>query len=133
MSGSDILARPERIDTMDAQVALIGSMVIDDRCVPEVMALVSEDDFTSAYRSIFRAIRWLWEEGCSVDPITVVHQLGGAGEYRRILMECMEVTPTAANAGHYAKILREQSRILRIRSLAEAGFSSGSPSASMIS
>lgn len=107
----------EAIDTSLAQASVIGAMLIDDRCVPEVVSIVSEDDFTTAYRSIFRAMRWLFDEGCSVDPVTVMHQLGGDPEYRRILMECMDVTPTAANAGHHARILREQNRVLRLREL----------------
>ena len=77
----------EAIDTSLAQASVIGAMLIDDRCVPEVVSIVSEDDFTAAYRSIFRAMRWLFDEGCSVDPVTVMHQLGGDPEYRRILME----------------------------------------------
>ena len=107
----------EAIDTSLAQASVIGAMLIDDRCVPEVVSIVSEDDFTAAYRSIFRAMRWLFDEGCSVDPVTVMHQLGGDPEYRRILMECMDVTPTAANAGQHARILREQHRVLRLREL----------------
>ena len=107
----------EAIDTSLAQASVIGAMLIDDRCVPEVVSIVSEDDFTAAYRSIFRAMRWLFDEGCSVDPVTVMHQLGDDPEYRRILMECMDVTPTAANAGHHARILREQNRVLRLREL----------------
>lgn len=113
MSGS------EKIDTSLAQASVIGAMLIDDRCVPEVVSTVSEDDFTSAFRSIFRAARWLFDEGCSVDPVTVMHQLGDDPEYRRILAECMDVTPTAANAGHHARILREQNRVLRLRELGE--------------
>lgn len=107
----------EVIDTSLAQASVIGAMLIDDRCVPEVVSIVSEDDFTAAYRSIFRAMRWLFDEGCSVDPVTVMNQLGGDPEYRRILMECMDVTPTAANTGQHARILREQNRVLRLREL----------------
>lgn len=107
----------EPIDTSLAQASVIGAMLIDDRCVPEVVSTVCEDDFAAAYRSIFRAVRWLFDEGCSVDPVTVMHQLGDDPEYRRILMECMDVTPTAANAGHHARILREQNRLLKLREL----------------
>ena len=115
MSGFDVAP----IDTSLAQASVIGSMLIDDRCVPEVVSIVSEDDFTAAYRSIFRAARWLFDEGCNVDPVTVMHQLGDDPEYRRILAECMEITPSAAQAGQYARVLHEQGRLLRIRELGE--------------
>lgn len=117
MSGSEIQTVP--VDTAMTQASVIGAMLIDDRCVPQVLSIVSEDDFAAAWRSIFRAVRWLFDEGCSVDPVTVMHQLGDSPEYRRILMECMDITPTAANAGHYARILREQNRVQRLRELGE--------------
>lgn len=109
----------QQIDTSLAQASVIGAMLIDDRCVPEVVSIVSEDDFTAAFRRIFRAARWLFEEGCSVDPVTVMHQLGDDPEYRRILMECMDVTLSASQAGQYARVLHEQGRLLRVRALGE--------------
>lgn len=121
MSGFDV----SPIDTSLAQASVIGSMLIDDRCVPEVVSIVSEDDFTSAFRSIFRAARWLFDEGCNVDPVTVMHQLGDDPEYRRILAECMEVTPSAAQAGQYARVLHEQGRLLRIRELGQQLLAAG--------
>lgn len=117
MSGFD--STVDQIDTSLTQASVIGAMLIDDRCVPQVLSIVSEDDFTAAFRSIFRAVRWLFDEGCSVDPVTVMHQLGGDPEYRRILMECMEVTPTKEVAAPHAQILRKQNRVLRLRELGQ--------------
>lgn len=104
-------------DTTLAQASVIGCMLIDDRCVPSVMSIVREDDFTGTYRSIFRAIDLLDQEGISVDPVTVLHQLGDIADYREILTQSMDVTPSAANAETYARVLRDQNRLGRIREL----------------
>lgn len=104
---------------IDAQTALIGSMLIDERCIPFVVAETREEDYDTVYRSVFLAIKRLFQAGAAVDPVTVLHALGGHQEYREFIGQCMEATPSAANAGHYAKILREQATARRIRSLAE--------------
>ena len=47
-------------DLMDAQVGVLGSMLIDDECVGFVLSKVSERDFvTQQYRSIYKAIKAL--------------------------------------------------------------------------
>lgn len=117
MSGFDRFA--PQVDTAMTQASVIGAMLIDDRCVPQVLSTVSEEDFASAYRTIFRAIKWLFDEGCSIDPIIVLGQLGSGDEYRDLVMQCMEVCPTAANAGDHARILREQNRVQRLRELGQ--------------
>lgn len=112
-----VMDTPDLPDTSLAQTALIGSMLIDERCIPSVLAHVGEADFAGTFRTIFRAIKGLFLNGSAVDPVTVLHALGDLADYRRILMECMEVTPSAANAGHHAQVLREQNRLLQIREL----------------
>lgn len=107
----------EFTDTSLSQASVIGCMLIDDRCIPSILSQVREDDFSETYRSIFRAIDRLDGEGISVDPVTVLHELGDLPEYRQILRECMEITPSAANADHYARVLRQQNRLRQIREI----------------
>lgn len=65
-------------DLMNAQVGVLGSMLIDEECVGFVLSRVSERDFvTQQYRSIFRAIRTLFREGLPTDAIAVREKLGG--------------------------------------------------------
>lgn len=100
-----------------SQASVIGCMLIDDRCIPSILSQVHEEDFSDTYRSIFRAIDRLDGEGITVDPVTVLHELGDLPEYKSILFQCMEVTPSAANADHYARVLRQQNRLRRIREI----------------
>ena len=100
-----------------AEISIIGSMLIDDRCVGDVLTNIREQDFiTPRYRAIFAAIRDLFNEGSPVDPVTVLGRTSPGLE--SLLLECMEVTPTAVNVLHYCGVLREQSALHRVKTLA---------------
>ena len=65
-----------------AQRTVIGSMLIDDRCVPLVMSKLREEDFTDpTCRNFFRAIRELVLESRPIDPVPVLGKLNIADDY----------------------------------------------------
>lgn len=101
------------VDTQhaEAQQSVIGSMLIDNEVVGIVMAQACEDDFDHKYKTIFLAIKELFINNSPIDPVIVAHKLGDPAEYNRLLMELMQVTPTAANINPYLKILKEQSML----------------------
>lgn len=85
-----------------AQQSVIGSILIDDRCVPLVISRLTEDDFLDpTCRNFFRAIRELAREGRPVDPVTVTGKLKAERDYVQWCAEVMEITPTAANVEAY--------------------------------
>lgn len=101
----------------DAQRSVIGSMLLDGKHVAGiVMHRSREDDYTGEYRTLFRACRELFQAGKPVDPVVVKDKAGP--QYASLLAELMEETPTAANVEVYLDILVEQSKLLRIQSLA---------------
>lgn len=102
-----------------AQQAILGSVLIDDRCAGKLVFRVSEDDFVVVYRTIYVAIRDLYTTGKAVDPVTVLHRLGGGPDYYKLLQELMEITPTAANIDSYISICRECSQIYRYKQIGE--------------
>ena len=103
---------------LTAEQGVLGSMLIDEETVGRMLIAVSEDDFqVPENRSIFRAMKELYGQGRGCDPILVNEHLGGA--YGKFLASLMEITPTAANAGEYAKALRETSRLWRLQTLGE--------------
>lgn len=104
----------------DAETAVLGSMLIDDRCVPELMQRLSADDFTSPEgRHVFEAIRALFLEQKPVDPVTVLYRMGG-DPYAKTIAQLIDSTYTAANCMDYARILRERRQLREIQ-LACAG------------
>ena len=101
-----------------AEQGVLGSMLIDAEIVgPMLMAVLEEDFQLPANRNVFRAFRELYSQGRAPDPILVNEYLGG--DYGKFLTELMEVTPTSANAGEYAKALKAASRLWRMRSIGE--------------
>lgn len=89
-------------DLMNAQVGVLGSMLIDEECVGFVLSRVSERDFvTQQYRSIFRAIRTLFREGLPTDAIAVREKLGGklGDGWSKLLTGIMDYPPSGGYAG----------------------------------
>lgn len=103
---------------VDAEAAILGSMLIDSTCIGDVLLAVSAGDFlTPRHGAIFTAIRELFTAGRPVDPVTVVNRVGT--ECRETISECMTITPTAANVLTYCDALREQTRLYRLKLAAE--------------
>lgn len=110
-------------DLMNAQVGVLGSMLIDEECVGFVLSRVSERDFvTQQYRSIFRAIRTLFREGLPTDAIAVREKLGGklGDGWSKLLTGIMDYTPTAANVDGYVQMLKEKSALYQLQELGAA-------------
>ena len=97
----------ERSQVSDAQVAVLGSMLIDEACVGVLMRQLKPEDFPdSTARHVFEAIREQYLSGQPVDVVTVLGRLGK--DYAPVLRNYMRQTPTAANCEIYAKILRDE-------------------------
>jgi len=92
---------------VEAEMSVIGSMLIDNEVIGIVMSEVTENEFSNTYKTVFMAIRELFNENVPVDPVIVNHKLGDC--YGQFLLELMQVTPTAANIKPYLRILKEQS------------------------
>ena len=92
---------------VEAEMSIIGSMLIDNDVIGIVLSEATEDDFSGTYKTVFMAIRELFNENIPVDPVIVNHKLGDC--YGQFLLDLMQLTPTAANIKPYLKILKEQS------------------------
>ena len=100
----------------EAQASVIGSLLIDpDFSVGPVMGACRAEDFAGEYRTLFEEIVRIWREGGRIDPVAVISRTGEA--YAQLVRECMTTTPTCANAGLYAQIVREQSALLALRDI----------------
>lgn len=124
------LNAPDRGDTArDLEVAVIGSMLIDDRCIGSILPELGAEDFYHApYRHLFTAMKSMFLEGRPVDPMTVCGYLrDDSRQLTELMRQCMEVTPTAANAECYAQALRTESRRLRRQELGYTLSQEGDP------
>lgn len=109
---------------LDAEVSVLGGMLLSRDAIAEVSELIGPEDFyRGAHRTVFEACRDLYDRGEPVDPVTVSDELQKQGRLDDVggalaVMELVERTPTAANALYYAKIVGEHA--LR-RRLIDAG------------
>lgn len=111
--------------SLEAEQAVLGSILIDSKCLMDVVGIVRPEDFyLQQNRDIFQAIYSMFNFSQKVDPVTVMEKMQEEGTYRDeirdYLIQLMEITPTAANAARYAAIVRDKAML---RSLAEAASS----------
>ena len=108
-----------------AEQAIIGSMLIDPACVPDVINKVRAEEFyIQTNREIFETIFSMFSFGKEIDPVTVMDQMKVRGVFREgttqpYLMEVMNLTPTAANVLKYAAIVRDQALLRNLQKAAD--------------
>jgi replicative DNA helicase len=110
----------ERIppQNLEAEMSLLGSMLIAQDVIPSVAEIVKVEDFyREAHQKIFQAIVSLYARGEPADPITTAEELNTMGVLDEIgeksyLHTLISGVPTAANAKYYAEII-ERNAILR--------------------
>lgn len=104
-------------DWLDAQVGVLGSVLISPELAAKVVAETTEEDYTGQCLSVYRAVKSLFMAGKPADVVLIREKLGEP--YTPVLMQMMEVTPSAANIDHYISACRERGRLLRLRDLGQ--------------
>jgi replicative DNA helicase len=122
--GSRASASPayERVPphNVEAEESVLGSMLLSKDAIAEVLELLREDDFyRPAHRTVFRSILELYGHGDAVDAVTVQEELRRNGSLADIggapfLHTLVASVPTAANAGYYARIVKEAGVLRRL-------------------
>ncbi len=108
--------------SLEAEQAVLGSVLIDSRCVADIIGILRpEDFFLKQNREIYETIYTMFNFSQTIDPVTVLDKMRELGFYtdasRDYILQLMEITPTAANAVRYAGIVREKAML---RGLAQA-------------
>ena len=104
----------------EAEQSVLGSMLIDARCVPEVIeALRPEDFYLRTNREIYETIYSMFNFSLTIDPVTVLEHMKQNGVYdentsRNYILQLMEITPTAANVKEYVAIVKDKALLRRI-------------------
>ena len=104
----------------EAEQAVLGSMLIDARCVPVVVEKLRPDNFyLKQNRDIYETIYSMSARMETIDPVTVLDKMRLNGVFdentsRSYILQLMEITPTAANVEEYVEILRDKALLRRI-------------------
>ena len=102
--------------SLEAEQAVLGSILIDSRCLTDVVGILQPKDFyLQQNREIYEAIYTMFNFSQSIDPVTVLDKMRELGVYhdnsRDYVQQLMEITPTAANAVRYANIVRDKAML----------------------
>ena len=117
--GEELLGR-QAPQSLEAEQSVLGAMLIDSRCVPDVIGILKpEDFFLRQNREIYETIYTMFNFSQVIDPVTVLTamQERGVDASTDYLKQLMEITPTAANVVRYANIVRDKAML---RALATA-------------
>jgi replicative DNA helicase len=107
-----------------AEQGVLGGMLLSKDAIADVIETLKERDFyRPAHELIYDAILDLYGRGEPADPVTVSAELTKRGDIARAggapyLHTLISSVPTAANAGYYARIVRDRAVLRR---LVEAG------------
>ena len=106
--------------SVEAEQAVLGSMLIDPRCVSEVIDKLRTDDFyIRQNKEIYETIYTMFNYSLTIDPVTVLENMKQNGYYdenqsRGYILQLMDTTPTAANVGEYIEIIKDKTLLRRV-------------------
>jgi len=109
---------------LDAEESVLGAMMLSPGAIGAVSEVLDAGDFyRESHAKIYRAALALYARGEPVDAITLVDELEERGDLEDVggrgrVHELAALVPATANAGHYARIVREMATL---RGLIRAG------------
>jgi replicative DNA helicase len=107
-----------------AEQCVLGGMLMSKDAISDVLEVIHPGDhYRPAHQLVHEVILDLYSRGEPADAVTVANELTKRGEITRVggapyLHTLIACVPTAANAGYYARIVRERAILRR---LVEAG------------
>jgi replicative DNA helicase len=117
-------AAPVPPQNLEAEESVLGAMMLAPGAIGAVSEVLAASDFyRESHGTIYRAAIELYSRGEPVDAITLADKLEERGELEQLggrsrVHELAALVPATANAGHYARIVREMSML---RGLIAAG------------
>ncbi len=108
--------------SIEAEMSLLGSMLLagaqNIHLLGEVMQVIKGpgDFYLPKHAAIYEALMELYDRNQSVDTVQLTDRLRDTNQYDAIggvdyLVELAESVPTAVNAPHYARIIRDKAKL----------------------
>lgn len=113
----------EAVFSLESEQAVLGSLLVDPACMPQVQVILSADDFyLPQHRAIYNAMASIEAVGGKIDPLIVLDSLVKDKVYdtaagKNYLFQLAQIVPSTANVESYARIVKEK---FYIRSLINA-------------
>ena len=103
-----------------AEQCVLGGMLMSKDAISDVLEVIRPGDhYRPAHQIVHEVILDLYSRGEPADAVTVANELTKRGEIARVggapyLHTLIACVPTAANAGYYARIVRERAILRRL-------------------
>ncbi len=125
MSVAEIVPRGEEFERtpphdLAAEQCVLGGMMLSKDAISDVLDVIKPHDYyRPAHQLVHDVILDLYGRGEPADAVTVAAELTRRGEIARVggapyLHTLIASVPTAANAGYYARIVRERAILRRL-------------------
>ncbi len=107
-------------NAVEAEQAVLGSMLIDDSCIPLVIDKLRPDDFyLRQHQQLYEAMYSMFNYSQKIDVITLLEKLKQNGTYDErtsatFLKQLMDITPTAARVELYIDIVKDKALLRRL-------------------
>ena len=106
---------------IEAECALLGSMILDWNVVGEVVQILDggDDFYQSKHGALYRVLVEMYDQNQSLDMVQLKHRLEDLGLLEQVggvayLIELAESVPSASSAAYYARIVKEKSVLRRL-------------------
>ena len=109
----DLLTR-QAPQALEAEQSVLGSMLIDERCVPDVIGILRPEEFyLRQNREIYETIYAMFNFSERIDPVTVLDKMKERGVYDEqrsydYIAQLLQITTTAANVKQYCAIVHDK-------------------------
>ncbi|WP_304066388.1 replicative DNA helicase [Megamonas hypermegale] len=120
-----MLKIPEIPKNIEAEQAVLGSVLINDEVLDAISEiLITEDFYRKSHRIIFETMIGLHNERKSIDSITITDKLLKEKKLTQVggiafITALANTVPTAVNVMDYAKIVKEKSVLRKVITAAE--------------
>ncbi len=119
--------RADRVQSLYAEAAVLGSMILDPCVIPAALERLTADDFTDEkHKVIFAATLAVWRRvGKDLDGVTLRDELDRSGKSAaaggvEYLSRIVESVPSSANLVYYRNIVAEAGRYRKLTRTVEA-------------
>src|SRR6266851_6586908 len=125
VSVAEIASRGEEFERtpphdLAAEQCVLGGMMLSKDAISDVLEVIRpHDHYRPAHQLVHEVILDLYGRGEPADAVTVAAELTKRGDIGRVggapyLHTLIASVPTAANAGYYARIVRERALLRRL-------------------
>ena len=100
--------------SLEAEQAVLGSVLIDPSCITQVLILIKPEYFyLPQHRAIFTIMQEIDALGGKIDPLIVLEKLKNEKVYddangKQYLLQLSQLVPSTENVEAYSKIIREK-------------------------